>query len=288
MDTNGVIPIIKQITTDIELLIADITTTHSSVSDQKQIQDKLLQNMKLLKNLGSKVDKTSKLVQSVISSINSSRTELKKSVEGLIQKTGAQLGKITSTTEDATNKILDVAEKLDDDQMQILDKLDELQKEYKIPKNIVDEIRVTVQGNQDKAFTIMDYLQFQDITAQQIAGAYALLSDTENTLVYVSELLREFDDLAKEEKLITNKKIDDNSFNADAKFENKQFLQDSIDDLFKTGNASVEFPKETAEELKKPDIATTKTEDSISQVEIDNLTSGNVIMQDDIDNLFKK
>jgi len=240
MDTNGVIPIIKQITTDIELLIADITTTHSSVSDQKQIQDKLLQNMKLLKNLGSKVDKTSKLVQSVISSINSSRTELKKSVEGLIQKTGAQLGKITSTTEDATNKILDVAEKLDDDQMQILDKLDELEKEYKIPKNIVDEIRVTVQGNQDKAFTIMDYLQFQDITAQQIAGAYALLSDTENTLVYVSEF------------------------------------------------ASVEFPKETAEELKKPDIATTKTEDSISQVEIDNLTSGNVIMQDDIDNLFKK
>ncbi|MEA1971886.1 MAG: hypothetical protein U9N34_01110, partial [Candidatus Cloacimonadota bacterium] len=151
-------------------------------------------------------------------------------------------------------------------------------------------------SNQDKAFTIMDHLQFQDITAQQIAGAYALLSDTEKTLVYVSEVLREFDDLNKEEQLASNKTINGNSFNADAKFENKKDLQNSIDDLFSSGDLNTEFKQQdqTAEKNKHHisqddiDKLTKQKKSPVSQDEIDKIAneSQNQIKQNDIDDLF--
>lgn len=317
--SKGIRPIVEQITKDLKRIINDFEETQKKNEPLENIKKKLYGNLDLLKNLGVKVEKTAVLIQSVISSISHSRNELKKSVDGLLHKTGAQLGKITSTTEEATNKILDVAEKLDEDQMEIIDKVDALEKDFNIPSESIEEIRSMLQSNQDKAFTIMDYLQFQDITAQQIAGAYALLSDTEKTLIYVSELLREFDDVSKEEEIKIKTKQLDNSFNADAKFEDKTKLQDSIDNMFNTGKTDIEFPEEEgATETKiqsgaKPvesnssgsaveqddidSLFANQKQDKVAQDDIDSLFSSSKkdkpenqkqIMQDDIDNLFKK
>ena len=135
-----------------------------------------LDNLVTNAGLTDKTHLTYELIQVVINSIHSSRNELKKSVDGLLKKTGVQLKKITTTTEEATNKILDVAEELDAEQLVIIEKLDSL-KSNNNQEDIIEDIKKMIFKNQDAAFTIIDYLQFQDITAQQISGAYALLSD---------------------------------------------------------------------------------------------------------------
>ena len=96
--------------------------------------------------------------------------------------------------------------------------------------------------NQDAAFTIIDYLQFQDITAQQISGVYALLSDTEKPL-YVSNLLKEFD-FGEEGPEIVLPEIDPKSFNANAIFIDKGNIQNLIDDLFETGDTDIDIPND--------------------------------------------
>jgi len=295
---QGVITIIESLMNDLTILIDEIKPVieHTQPVDFTLVQEHFDMLVTKMKGLTDKTNLTYQLIQMVINSIHSSRSELKKSVDGLLKKTGVQLKKITTTTEEATNKILDIAEKMDSEQLVIIEKLDTLKSKSGDISAEIEDIKTMIYKNQDSAFTIIDYLQFQDITAQQISGAYALLSDTEKTLMYVSNLLKEFDS-SDESHEFTLPEIDPKSFNADAMFKDKGNIQNLIDDLFDTGNTEIDIPTEGAEEGLKELPAATKTEDSSTEdFDIDALFNDNKekskdkivenSSQDDIDKLF--
>lgn len=288
---ESVLMLIEHLMSEFETLIKDfdeqrpdfsVNNIHSSVKDL------LERYYAKLRMLFEKVDKSYGLIQMVIQSIHASRSEIKISVKGLIQKTGTQLQKVTSTTEEATNKILDATEKLDQDQtviMGILEKIasDNLSDQS---KENIEQVRDMIRQNQDAAFLIMDYLQFQDITAQQIAGAYALLADTERTLIYVSNMLRRF---APEDEEISKMidSIDRKSFNEKAQFSNKKVLQDAIDDLFTSGNTDIEIPEEDEKNEKTEPEKHLHSDSEIKKTDNRADKETNNVNQDDIDELFK-
>lgn len=240
---QGVITIMESLMNDLTLLIDEIRPVieHTQPVDFETVHKHFDILVEKMKSLTEKTNLTYQLIQMVLNSIHSSRSELKKSVDGLLKKTGVQLKKITTTTEEATNKILDIAEKMDSEQLIIIEKLDAIKTKSGDISSEIEEIKTMIYKNQDSAFTIIDYLQFQDITAQQISGAYALLSDTEKTLMYVSNLLKEFDS-GDEGHEFTLPEIDPKSFNADAMFKDKGNIQNLIDDLFDTGDTNIDIP----------------------------------------------
>jgi len=239
----GIITLIEHLEANLRSLSAELPFFSDMPVDYDGIKRQFEAILDQLSKITEKTTYTHILVQSVINSIYSSRKELKDSVDGLLRKTGDQLGKITATTEAATNKILDEAMKLDSDQNTIIDKLDAL-KNLATSEELnadVETLKGMIYNNQDSVFNIIQFLQFQDITAQQIKGAYSLLHDTEKTLIYVSNLLKEFE-LGDNE--LTLPLIDKNSFNATATFVNKQNIQNAIDDMFNSGDVSVDIPKD--------------------------------------------
>ncbi len=109
-----------------------------------------------------------------------------------------QLDKVSAQTEEATHRMLDMVEQIIDHQEKIVafsqevatflkksrsKKRDEMQDKVKR----VNEMASTSQSN---AFLIMDALQFQDITSQQMHHASSLLEDIERKL---HALLRVFE-----------------------------------------------------------------------------------------------
>jgi len=251
----GVITIIEELNSDLNIenlkvFFKDVEPLLKNTSlDSEGISQHLDHIIDKMSRLTKKANLTYQLVHNVIDSIHSSRKELKQSVDGLLKQTGNQLHKITSTTQDATNKILDEADKLNSDQEIIISKLDELSCQCDMAENnnkIIAEIKDMVYSNQESTFNIMGHLQFQDITAQQISGAYSLLSDTEKTLLYVSNLMKEFD-FGENDPDILLPSIDKNAFNAGATFKDKTDIQGLIDDLFDTGNESMDIPVEEEE-----------------------------------------
>ena len=299
---EGVITIIESLFENLKSLLAELPFFEDKPVDYENIKQQFDVVIDQMGHLTDKTNMTHVLVQSVINSIHSSRKELKDSVDGLLKKTGDQLGRITATTEAATNKILDEAMKLDNDQNTILDRLDQFAQLASTEEtdNCIKEVKQMVMDNQDSVFNIIQHLQFQDITAQQIKGAYALLSDTEKTLLYVSNLLKEFDqgEDAIEIKLPI---LDKNAFNADAVFANKKNIQNAIDDLFSTGDVSVDIPADQAHTSEQPleGLGTSSGSDD-DDFDIDALFSSNKpatpdtpdtseddhANQDDIDKLF--
>ncbi len=294
---EGIVPVIEnlkemlnEVGTDLSPLLDEELSNESADSIRSKISAMDTKMQRLIESINHSYE----LIQMVIQSIHTSRSELKKSVDGLIKKTGMQLQKVTSTTEEATNKILDVAEKLDEDQMKIIDAIDSLEQETDSGEKRsekFEDLRQKIYQNQESAFTIMDYLQFQDITAQQIAGAYALLSDTEKTLLYVSETLKRLDTTFDLNEDMGNN-IDKNSFNADASYADKASIQSAIDNLFESGDENVVIPDDQ-QVTSSRGLGVSKESDAskeqVSNDDIDALFGGGTSeasSQDDIDALF--
>ncbi len=303
--TSGIVPVIenlKAMLNEVGSAVAPFLEDEIGNEPADNIKKKISAMDTKMQRLIESINHSYDLIQLVIKSIHTSRSELKKSVDGLIKKTGMQLQKVTSTTEEATNKILDVAEKLDEDQMKIIDILDNLEEMSESDERrtaIFDELRQKIYQNQESAFTIMDYLQFQDITAQQIAGAYALLSDTEKTLLYVSETLKRLDTTFEMSEDV-KKEIDKNAFNMDASYTDKTNIQSAIDNLFESRDENIDIPTDKkddpADEIAHCPAATEEVNgaEHVSNDDIDALFAGtsdskeDKSLQDDIDKLFSQ
>lgn len=126
----------------------------------------------------------------VISTIRDGRSQWEEKNEGLIQQTGKQLHKVTETTETATHQILDAVEKVmatqSDNSQRVSEILSATDTNSESVVNILKELAGSIEAEQADTFQIMDYLQFQDITAQQIERAYKLLTEAEQNLVEVA------------------------------------------------------------------------------------------------------
>ena len=178
------------------------------------------------------IEEVTTTVQTVVDSIKLSRQSIKHSIDSMVVKTTEQLSKVTNVTESATNSILDVTEKLIDNQNEIVEKLEILQNNMEEElKDKINEIVQFINQNQDHTFNIMEYLQFQDITTQQIQGILLVLSETEKKLMKVLAILTNLE--SEEESTIeVETKEELQTFDPDANFMSKENAQKLIDDLF--------------------------------------------------------
>ncbi|MCK4301908.1 MAG: protein phosphatase CheZ [candidate division Zixibacteria bacterium] len=146
-----------------------------------------------------------------------------------------QLDKISEQTEAATQRMLDKVEKIVEREEEGIAGLKRI-KDY-AAKNHWDEIAPLVDSLIEKADTtcadalsIMDALQFQDITAQQMNHAAALMEDIETKLKRISGVLQgDMSQIVSQEEEEAKK---DRAYDPHADLFDKKTDQSAIDDMF--------------------------------------------------------
>ncbi|MEZ5359461.1 MAG: protein phosphatase CheZ [Candidatus Zixiibacteriota bacterium] len=135
-------------------------------------------------------------LEQLTDSINGIMTKMKRMQNPILEsreklpEANQQLDKITAQTEQATHKMLDMVEQIIDHQEQITQLSGEITQFFKKSRakdrevfaEQVKRINEMSSISQNNAFLIMDALQFQDITSQQIQHASTLLEDIESRL----------------------------------------------------------------------------------------------------------
>ena len=130
-------------------------------------------------------------LEKLTGSINEIMLNMKKMQNPLVESreklpiANKQLDKITAQTEQATHKMLDMVEQIIEHQEQITQLTADLgqffkksrSKERDINADRIKRVNEMASVSQNNAFIIMDALQFQDITSQQIQHASILLED---------------------------------------------------------------------------------------------------------------
>jgi chemotaxis regulatin CheY-phosphate phosphatase CheZ len=130
-----------------------------------------------------------------------------------LPQANAQLDKVSAQTEKAANKMLDLVEQIIDHQEKVVQMSGDLTGFFKrsrardkdVYRDNVKRISEMAATSQNNAFLIMDALQFQDITAQQVNHASSLLEDIE---IRLQKLLGVFDgkDISELENRPSSKK----------------------------------------------------------------------------------
>jgi chemotaxis regulatin CheY-phosphate phosphatase CheZ len=108
-----------------------------------------------------------------------------------VPTTAQHLEKVNEQTEQAANKVLDMVESINSREAHITEGIkkinecipaDVLKKSPDLAKTL-HEIAAAAEANLNDSFSIMDAMQFQDITSQQMNHAITLLDDVEDKLV---------------------------------------------------------------------------------------------------------
>lgn len=136
-------------------------------------------------------------LQQELSDIASSVTGLLENVRQLrdplvesqrkVPQATSQLDKITEQTEAAAHRMLDVVEKMTQREEDVIKGLTQLQGLIEPERHgdvamLVAAVREKAEANLNDAYAMMEALQFQDITSQQMNHAASLLEDIEDRL----------------------------------------------------------------------------------------------------------
>lgn len=117
-------------------------------------------------------------VLGVIDGLRRSRTSLNRATLVRLQATNAKLDEVSSTTEVAASDMLDDL----DQALALLDRLDEVESDAGEGADIRGAIREHLDS-------VVNLLQFQDITSQQLGYASGVLDDVERRLATVASAL---------------------------------------------------------------------------------------------------
>ena len=245
--------ILKNVDTSVKLVKRLISSVKTLVEDENLLTDvskeairTILEGIKEINNELSDVpitlDKTYEIIKDIINAVGQSRVQLQGAVEGLIKQTGDQISKVTSATEEATSKILDVSDALTDKQNNLVEKIDKLIEEKPDFADALEEIKNDIYEQQDDTFMILDHLQFQDITSQQLEGAFSMLGKIEEKLLMIAKLLEGLDELSF-------KKMEKSTavFDSNAEFKDQSDTQAEIDKLL-NGASSVDDEKKSSQD----------------------------------------
>lgn len=151
-----------------------------------------------------------------------------------------QLDKISEQTEAAAHQMLDRVEQITQREEEILTGLDQIRRLAASSGNdqivgIVDSIGSKAETNLNDAYMIMDALQFQDITAQQMNHAASLLEEIEVKLRRIVAALNgqnaEASDNGRSDVSTKRARV----FDPHADFADKRTEQEDIDSLFEKG-----------------------------------------------------
>jgi chemotaxis regulatin CheY-phosphate phosphatase CheZ len=153
-----------------------------------------------------------------------------------VPQAAEQLERVTQQTATATHRVLDMVEAITGREGDIETQMKELR--HVLPstyfrnnsrvKRIVEGISVNVSANQNDAYAIMDALQFQDITSQQVDHAISLLEQVENRLKDVLVGLQI--DVGPETEI----KRKERAYDPNAHFSNDPNEQSAVDKLLNT------------------------------------------------------
>ncbi len=122
-------------------------------------------------------------VNGLVDNLHRMKSPLVESHDKVPQATN-QLDKISQQTEAATNRMLDVIEQITQREQQIITGLQHIGEEVagQPAAKKIDELCELANTNMNDAYAVMDALQFQDITAQQMDHAASLLEEIETKL----------------------------------------------------------------------------------------------------------
>ncbi|MCE5250684.1 protein phosphatase CheZ [bacterium] len=136
-------------------------------------------------------------IEEVVPLLNSIHSDLHQSSE-MIPSASEKLSKVTSATEMATTEVMDKVDNVINRLNTMTTALDEIETLYAaescnpdVMKEKTAVIRGEVEGSQDDLFSIMNALQFQDITTQQINSIAQVMGRVQNKL---GDLLQGFDE----------------------------------------------------------------------------------------------
>lgn len=145
-----------------------------------------------------------------------------------------QLEKITEQTENATQQVIDRVESISNISEDIVNEIGVLRKALPATyfknrskiRDTIGNIEGKAQQNLDDAFLILNALQFQDITSQQIHQASVLMEEVEQKL---QNLLSVFDGKEGIEKIKSI--VQDKAFDPEANFGDMSDTQNHVDSL---------------------------------------------------------
>jgi chemotaxis regulatin CheY-phosphate phosphatase CheZ len=136
-----------------------------------------------------------------------------------VPSTTKQLERVTAQTEQATNRVLDIVEDITTRESEIIEAIGKLK--AAIPRDIwqsvpaLAEIQSKIQANSEAnlndTMVIMEALQFQDITTQQIEHAVSQLEDVDHKLKTLLVATGSSQETAKPETNKKNRAYDPNA-----------------------------------------------------------------------------
>lgn len=172
--------------------------------------------VKLVKSVNDMIQNFNSIKKPIIDTSNS------------VPEAAKQLDKVTQETEKATHKMLDLIEGILDREIETTSMVETIfSEEEKLPENVVknlDRIKMNAEDSQNDSFMIMDSLQFQDITTQQIYHASAILGTIEDRLQSLLSMIGEAFKMEREVKT---------HYDPEATTDNREGRQQSVDELIK-------------------------------------------------------
>jgi len=178
----------------------------------------------------SVIDDIIKLVEAmdnVIQNFNSIKKPIIDSSNS-VPKATEQLDKVTQETEKATSRMLDLVEGITDKEIETLsivgDLLENSDGLNDGEKDKLQKVRQNAENVQNDTFLIMDSLQFQDITTQQIHHANSILEALEDEMRSLVEVMGKA--IKSEQK--------SRSFDPNATIEGGETRQQNVDELIKS------------------------------------------------------
>ncbi len=194
--------------------------------------ERLMKSDDSVKNIHSELKHLADSISQIIKGIKVAQEPIAES-RSKVPQAAEQLEKISQQTEVAAHRVLDMVEAITGREGEIEASLKELRRVLPATyfrnnsrvKRIVEKIKTDALSNQNDAYAIMDALQFQDITTQQMDHAIALLEQVENRLMDVLVSLQL--EVAPEEE--TKRK--QRAYDPNANFSNDANMQSEVDKL---------------------------------------------------------
>jgi len=144
------------------------------------------------------LDELEKFVFLLAGDLAKTRHELEKKSEKLLVEATVQLNKVTESTRKVADSVMDRTDKICEKQNQVFeqlnrikDKAGSLSDESVAGPLLEDAARIEALENeiQMEAYEIMNEMQFQDITSQQIQQATSLIGEAESKLMNFGQTL---------------------------------------------------------------------------------------------------
>ncbi len=193
----------------------------------------------LQSNIQKEIVELSTAIGGLVNSFKRLQNPLEESRNKVPQATD-QLDKINEQTEAAAHQMLDMIEQITAREEEILEQIDQTRACLESGDNdkILSCLRIIAekaQTNLNDSFLIMDALQFQDITSQQMNHAASLLEDIEHKLHTIIGVFDSNDGDSEDEKesnARTAKAGKVRAFDPHADLFEKKTNQNDIDSLF--------------------------------------------------------